>query len=101
MGAFTSYALILAIGIAAFGLTITAAKAAQEISVEAGQTDSSGDSDATTAQTLEGGLLDDFSWGGYDLLDQPLGGVFSLDNGDTSSFRIQKLLDDCYVGFDQ
>ena len=114
MGAFRSYALILAIGIAAFGLTITPAKAAQfiinsggetvtaqEKLIEAGQTGLRGGSDATKSQALDGGLRDDFSWGGFDLLDKPLGSGFSLDNSDTSSSRIQKLLDDGYDSFDQ
>ena len=109
-----SFMLILAIGIAAFGLTIAPVKAAQfiinsggetvtaqEISVEAGQTDLRGGSDATKSQALDGGLRDDFSWAGFDLLDKPLGSGFSLDNGDTSSSRIQKLLDDGYDSFDQ
>ncbi len=74
---------------------------AQEISVEAGQTDLRGGSDATKSRALDGGRRNDVSWGGYDLLDRPLGGGFSLDNSDTSSSRIQKLLDDGYDSFDQ
>ena len=105
-----SFALAILIGIAAAGLTVIDARAAefnintddgnvtvQEISVEGDQTDLSGGSDATKAQALDSDQSDDFNWGGYDLLGQPLVDAFRLDNIPESSYDTQKFLDDDYV----
>ena len=103
-----SFSLVVLAGVV--GLTVSSAKAGQfnintddgsvtvqEISVEGDQTDLTGGSDATKAQALDSDLSDDFSWGGYDLLDQPLVDTFRLDDIPESSYDMQKSLDDDYV----
>ncbi len=107
----TSLQLILLIGIAVAGLTVTPAKAAQLIITsnggsvsaqdmpdDADRTDFSGG--ATKSKAL-GGLSDDYGWGKYDILDQPLGGGFSLDYSDESTYRIQQIRNDGYNVSDQ
>ena len=110
MGAIKSISLVVLAGVAAAGLTVIDVRAAefiinsdggsvtvQEISVEGDQTDLSGVSDATKAQALDSYQSDDFSWGGNDLLDQPLVDSFRLDNIPEFSYVTQKLHDDGYV----
>ena len=112
MGIIKSFTLFILIGITVGGLTITPVKAgqfivnsddgsvtAQEKLVKGMQTDLSGGGDATKAYYLDSDQSDDFSWGGYDLLDQPLVDSFRLDNIDESSYEYdkQKLLDEGYV----
>ena len=110
MGFIKSFSLVVLVGIAAFGLTVSSARAAslivnsdggsataQEKFVEDDQTDLSGGGDVTKSQTLGNDQRDDYSWDGYDILVQPLVDGFRLDNIDESSYDMQKSLDDGYV----
>lgn len=106
-----SFLMILLTGIAVVILTFTPSRAAQftigsedgsvsaqDMPADADRTDFSGD--ATKSKALDG-LRDDYGWNKYDILDQPLGGGFSLDSSDESSYRIQKIGNDGYNFSDQ